>query len=104
MEPADVQDRAPTWDFGCDVKENMPLSGYSNAAARILAESRDHDGPDPLLLVPPGDAESLADALRRLHQDPHEYSNTGNAGADYYRRSLSDVAIRQSLQQMIGSD
>lgn len=80
----------------------MPvITAATVTTRRILAERGDHNDDAPLLLVPPGDEQSLADALRRLHDNPAEYTRTGRAGANYYKSALSESAIRQSLRTII---
>lgn len=80
----------------------MPIITASTLTSkRILAECHDRENHAPMLLVPPGDAQSLANALRQLRDNPVEFANTGNAGANYYHRALSDAAIQRSLQNMI---
>jgi glycosyltransferase involved in cell wall biosynthesis len=83
----------------------MPVITATTATTkRILAECHDLEDDAPLLLVPPGDAQSLANALRQLRDNPVEFASAGSAGANYYRRALSGVAIQQSLQNMIDAN
>ncbi len=80
----------------------MPVITAATATTkRILSECDNLESEAPLMLVPPGDAQSLANALRRLLDKPAELASTGRAGADYFQRALSDAAIRQSLQNII---
>jgi glycosyltransferase involved in cell wall biosynthesis len=80
----------------------MPVVTANTATTkRVLTECHDLEAHAPMLLVPPGDAQSLANALRQLSNNPVEVASTGSAGADYYRRALSEAAIQQSLQHMI---
>lgn len=80
----------------------MPIvTAATDTANRILAENRDSGEHEPFALVPAGDAQSLADMLCRLRDNPEERAMLGTAGANYYRRALSDAAIQRSLQDMV---
>lgn len=79
----------------------MPIvTTTSDTTERILAECHNLEIHAPFVLVPAGDAQSLADMLRHLRDNPTNRARTGISGADYFRRALSDVAIRQSLEEM----
>jgi glycosyltransferase involved in cell wall biosynthesis len=79
----------------------MPIvTATSDTTERILAECRNLGSHAPFMLVPAGDAQSLADTLRHLRDDPTNRARTGISGVDYFRRALSDVAIRQSLEKI----
>ena len=80
----------------------MPVVTAATATAdRILVECRDSGEHEPFALVPTGAAQSLADMLCRLRDYPEERVRLGTAGANYYRRALSDAAIQRSLQVML---
>jgi len=80
----------------------MPIvTATSDTAKRVLAESQNLGNHAPFMLVPSGDAQALADMLRHMRNNPEERERTGISGASYFRRALSDVAIRQSLEKMI---
>lgn len=82
----------------------MPIvTATSDTTERILAESHNLGNHAPFMLVPAGDAQSLAEMLRHLRDNPTNRARMGISGADYFRRALSDVAIRQSLEKMTGA-
>ena len=65
-----------------------PVITADTAAARELL----HDG-ESALLVPPGDAEALADAIRQLAADEELRARIGEAG----RKAFSERASRSVL-------
>jgi glycosyltransferase involved in cell wall biosynthesis len=80
----------------------MPVvTAKTDTANRILAECQSLEIKRPLLLVPAGDPQSLANAITRLKDNPDERAEFGASGADYFRSVLSASAIEQSLRAMI---
>ncbi len=80
----------------------MPIiTATTETAKRILTECHDLGSHAPFVLVPSGDARSLADTLTQLRDNPTDRSSLGASGANYFRRALSNVAIEQSLKNMI---
>jgi len=80
----------------------MPtITAQTTVTERVLTESRSIDEHSPLLLVPPGDATALAEALRQLRDDSAKLASTGRAGTAYYAKQLSDEAIDQSLREIV---
>ena len=75
--------------------ENLPMSVIEGMSAGLAVvatpvgavEDILSDG-DTGLLVPPGDPAALADALRKLVQDPQLRRKLGHAAQDYHRRHL----------------
>jgi glycosyltransferase involved in cell wall biosynthesis len=80
----------------------MPvITAMTDAANRTLAECQGLGVDRPFELVPAGDAQSLANAIRELCDNPDERTRIGASGAEYFRSALSDSAIDQSLQELI---
>lgn len=75
--------------------ENLPMSVIEGMSAGLAVvatpvgavEDILSDG-DTGLLVPPGDPAALAEALRKLVQDPQLRRKLGHAAQDYHRRHL----------------
>lgn len=83
----------------------MPtITAQTTVTERVLTESRSIDAHSPLLLVPPGNATALAEALRRLRDDNVKLAGTGRAGTTYFATQLSDKAIDQSLRELVCED
>ena len=96
MRAIDVFAMPSIWEgFGIVLLEAM-------AAARPIVASRVATIPEVVLdgetgiLVPPGDPESLAEALADLAMDPEAASRMGEAGRERLRRSFS-------LEKMVGA-
>ena len=53
------------------------------------------------LLIPPNDAERLAQALERLFHDEMLRKNLGECGASLVRRDYQFEVFRQSLEQLL---
>jgi glycosyltransferase involved in cell wall biosynthesis len=82
----------------------MPvLTASTDTVDRIVGECQELGIETPFMLVPAGDAQALADAIVRLRDDPDGRKKTGTAGAECFRRVLSDTAIEQSLQGLLES-
>jgi glycosyltransferase involved in cell wall biosynthesis len=77
-----------------------PLVTRDSPAARELLE----DGRDALL-VPPGDPDALAEAVRRLARDPELRRRIGVQGRHTYEREASELALgerwRSVLEQVV---
>ena len=80
----------------------MPVvTAMTDTAIRTLAECQGLGVDRPFVLVPAGDAQSLANSIRELRDNPDERTRTGASGAEYFQRALSDSAIDQSLKELI---
>lgn len=80
----------------------MPvLTAATVTTKRILTECNNLGEHAPLVLVPPGDAQLLANAIRQLCDSHVELARMGSAGANYYRSTLADMAIQQALRNLI---
>jgi glycosyltransferase involved in cell wall biosynthesis len=76
----------------------LPLVTADTPAARELLT----DGEDALL-VPPGDAEALADAMRRLATDAALGKRIGEAGLATYRRHAAEDVLGGQWRSLIES-
>ena len=80
----------------------MPVvTAMTDTATRTLVECQGLGVDRPFVLVPAGDAQSLANTIRELRDNPDELTRLGASGAEYFRSALSDSAIDQSLQELI---
>jgi glycosyltransferase involved in cell wall biosynthesis len=75
-----------------------PLVTADTPAARELLV----DGKSALL-VPPGDAEALADALQRLQADPSLAQRIGAGGRDAYEELASEAVLGQRWRGLLES-
>lgn len=53
------------------------------------------------ICVPPGDAPALADAVRRLNQDPGLVRRLGRNGRDYLEKNLSRTAVTKLYEEAL---
>lgn len=73
-----------------------PLVTADTPAAReLLVDGRD------ALLVPPGDARALAQAVRRLAEDPAERARIAAAGRRTYEESAGEATLGQRWRRII---
>jgi glycosyltransferase involved in cell wall biosynthesis len=71
------------------------VSADSPAARELLADD------DSALLVPPGDADALADAVRRLAADDELARRIGAGGRAAYERAASEVVLGARWRHLI---
>jgi glycosyltransferase involved in cell wall biosynthesis len=75
-----------------------PLVTADTPAAReLLADERD------CLLVPPGDPQALAAAVRRLAADPARANELGAAGRSTYEKQASEEVLGERWRQLLES-
>jgi glycosyltransferase involved in cell wall biosynthesis len=77
------------------------VTAMTGTATRILAEYQGLGIERPFLLVPAGDPQSLANAIKELRDNPDERAELGAAGAGYFDSMLSASAIKQSVHDLI---
>ena len=77
------------------------VTAMTCTATRILAEYQGLGIERPFLLVPAGDPQSLANAIKELRDNPDERAELGAAGAGYFDSMLSASAIKQSVHDLI---
>jgi len=71
------------------------VTGDTPAARELLTDGRD------ALLVPPGDPEALAAAIRRLAASPNLATEVGEAGRRTYERRASEVVLGEQWRELL---
>src|SRR5205823_1548582 len=71
------------------------VTADTRAARELLADG------ESALLVPPGDPEALAAALRRLRDDPELASRIAAGGAEAYRAQASEEVLGRRWRRLI---
>ncbi len=106
----DVSRVLPAFDVFClasSLREGCPLAVLEAMSARLpVVASRIGGIPEEVeegktgLLAPPGDAEALASALRRLLENPGEATEMGRQGRERYERLFSPKALIGQLDNL----
>lgn len=76
------------------------ITASTSTAKRMLADSSAGGDGQPLAVVPAGDAQALADALRHFRSHGAELEDLRGAAGRYYQRALSDAVVRERLSEV----
>ena len=95
--------------LNCSVSESFSLTCLEASSRGLPVIATRSGGPQEIIedgvtgiLVPVGDAEAVADAMRNLLNDPRNAADMGRAGAGLVRDRFSADRFREQLAELFG--